>query len=228
MAVRWSGGKDEQKERMSRIRRRLQKPPGLQEQAAKEGESSAENSEEEVVEMISLDEETESAEKEADGKNENAEILYQSLMERYRRLKERLDAALPWRSKYEDLLNSCLQTITDLDGALEIMDRRGGETIEEGLESSQDSDNSVVFIERIAEGVHSVRDKLLDALQKEDEIMRIEPLLGDPIDPAQHEVVDCIDGEDLPDGTIGEVIEFGYSRAGATIRPARVRVVKSR
>lgn len=155
------------------------------------------------------------------------DLAHQVLMERYRRLKQRLEAAIPWRGKYETILNSCLQTVSDLDEALEILDQADQQMAVKD-ESSDSDESRAVFTQRIADGIRYVRDRLLDTLQQQEEVSRIEPLLGDPVDPTRHEVVDCMDGDDLPEGTIGEIVEFGYSRAGVTIRPARVRVVKSR
>lgn len=69
------------------------------------------------------------------------------------------------------------------------------------------------------EGVQSVERDLLKILETEG-VTKIESL-GQPVDPARHEVLQTGPGEE---GKILEVFEEGYELHGKVLRPAKVKV----
>ncbi|HEY4523835.1 MAG TPA: nucleotide exchange factor GrpE [Candidatus Paceibacterota bacterium] len=76
------------------------------------------------------------------------------------------------------------------------------------------------------EGIALIRSQLEEILKKRGlSAMEVKP--GDAFSPALHEVLSEEEG-DMPDGTIIEVLESGYVLQGKVIKPARVKLSKSR
>jgi molecular chaperone GrpE len=67
-------------------------------------------------------------------------------------------------------------------------------------------------------GVYAIEQDLVRTLQ-EAGLSRMESL-GQPVDPARHDILLTGEGED---GTVLEVLEEGYELHGKVIRPARVK-----
>lgn len=75
-------------------------------------------------------------------------------------------------------------------------------------------------------GIYMIRTQLADALKKQGlEAMAVNP--GEVFDPSVHEAVGETES-DHPPGAIAEVLENGYILNGQVIRPARVKISKSK
>ncbi len=75
-------------------------------------------------------------------------------------------------------------------------------------------------------GFYMIRVQLEDALRKRG-LDRMELAPGTPFDPIRHEAVGEIESGEPP-GSVGEVVERGYLFGGKVLRPARVRLAKSK
>jgi molecular chaperone GrpE len=76
--------------------------------------------------------------------------------------------------------------------------------------------------EEIAVGLKMLLKQLADVLQTEglEEI----PAVGHQLDPSKHEVVNSVEKDDVPEGTIIEEVRKGYMLNGKVIRPSLVAV----
>jgi len=75
-------------------------------------------------------------------------------------------------------------------------------------------------------GVYMIRSQLEDALKKRG-LERVSVSLGQPFDPNLHESVGEIESEHTP-GTIALEIERGYLLNGRVVRPARIKLAKTK
>ena len=79
----------------------------------------------------------------------------------------------------------------------------------------------------IIKGVHLIYRQLLGLLQKEG-VARI-PTVGELFDPHQHEAVAQVEvDDDTQDGTVISEVQVGYTMHGQVLRPAMVKVTKSK
>jgi molecular chaperone GrpE len=78
--------------------------------------------------------------------------------------------------------------------------------------------------DEIAVGLKMLDQQISEALGSEglEEI----PAVGQPLDPARHEVVSYVESDDKPENTIIEEIRKGYTLNGRVIRPSLVVVSK--
>jgi molecular chaperone GrpE len=77
-------------------------------------------------------------------------------------------------------------------------------------------------LKQLLQGVEMVHKQMLGVLGKEG-VEVIDPF-GQPFDPAQHQAVGQREDASVPEGTVVEVYQKGYSLAGRVIRPAMVVV----
>lgn len=72
------------------------------------------------------------------------------------------------------------------------------------------------------QGVRMVRDEVLDLLDRHD----VEPIRaeGDTFDPARHEAVARVATDEAPPGSVVDVVQPGYVRGDAVLRPSKVTV----
>lgn len=81
-------------------------------------------------------------------------------------------------------------------------------------------------VEAFAKGLELTHRQLWETLAKSG-LERIEAL-GKPFDPHVHEAMATVEAEEVEDGTVLDVIQVGYSLSGRVLRPALVRVAKSK
>lgn len=81
--------------------------------------------------------------------------------------------------------------------------------------------------ERYLKGIYLIKNQLADILEKEG-VEVIEAKVGEPFDPAKHEVVAMAENEKAAPDTIVEVLEKGYILNHKVIRPCRVMVAKQK
>ncbi|MCL4078375.1 nucleotide exchange factor GrpE [Coriobacteriia bacterium Es71-Z0120] len=77
-------------------------------------------------------------------------------------------------------------------------------------------------LKQLLQGVEMVHKQMLGVLAKEG-VEAIDPF-GQPFDPARHQAVGQREDASVPEGTVLEVYQKGYSLAGRIIRPAMVVV----
>ncbi|NUR06207.1 MAG: nucleotide exchange factor GrpE [Nocardioidaceae bacterium] len=77
--------------------------------------------------------------------------------------------------------------------------------------------------DQIVEGVRAVRDQAL-AVLRDLGYPRRDDETGKPFDPAHHEAVSTIAGDDLVPGTVAHVVRAGYGTDDRILRPASVVV----
>ncbi|NLF68841.1 MAG: nucleotide exchange factor GrpE [Candidatus Anammoximicrobium sp.] len=123
-------------------------------------------------------------------------------LENYRKRANRL---LQEEVKYAPLplLRDLLPVVDNLERAIQSADQSGGSA---GL----------------LEGVKMVAQQLLAVLDQHD-CRRMDPK-GSPFDPHLHEAVTQIPSQDLPPGTVAEVLLSGYQLHERVVRPAQVLV----
>ncbi|MBN8828623.1 MAG: nucleotide exchange factor GrpE [Sphingobacteriia bacterium] len=80
-------------------------------------------------------------------------------------------------------------------------------------------------IKSILEGVVMTQKELHNAFEKH-KIIIVQPKLGDAFDHNLHQAVSQIENNELPAGTIGQVLQNGYMLHDRVLRPAMVMVVK--
>lgn len=80
--------------------------------------------------------------------------------------------------------------------------------------------------DRSERGVYMIRSQLEDVLRKRG-FEKMNVSLGEPFDPKMHESVGEIESGH-PDGSIAAVIENGYLLNGRVVRPARVKISKTK
>ena len=78
----------------------------------------------------------------------------------------------------------------------------------------------------VIKGIHLIYRQLLGLLEKEG-VKRI-PTVGERFDPHKHEAVAQVEADGKPEDTVAEEVQVGYTMHGKVIRPAIVKVAKSR
>lgn len=91
------------------------------------------------------------------------------------------------------------------------------------LDLALDQDLEQVTVEQLADGVKLVRDELIRALASHG-VARIEPAVGDPFDPNQHEAMMRQAAEGVDPDHITGVLQVGYAMGEFVLRPAKVAV----
>ncbi len=74
-----------------------------------------------------------------------------------------------------------------------------------------------------ADGIALIAQKIRTFLRQQG-LEPIEPQVGDPFDPYQHEGVDTVASDEVESGHIVEVVRKGYRVGERVLRPAKVRV----
>lgn len=90
------------------------------------------------------------------------------------------------------------------------------------IDSELPKDNAT---QGIYEGVKLTYQMLMSALEKQG-IVPIQPAVGDPFDPEQHEAMAMAPGEGVAPNTVLSVLEPGYALNGRVLRAAMVTVAK--
>jgi molecular chaperone GrpE len=88
------------------------------------------------------------------------------------------------------------------------------DSLARALDQDEDAD--------IRDGVETTLKQFDEQLRREN-VERIDPEVGDDVDPERHETLATI-AADQPEGTVAEVHRPGYEMAGKIIRPAQVAV----
>jgi molecular chaperone GrpE len=80
--------------------------------------------------------------------------------------------------------------------------------------------------EDLRKGVELIHKQLQDVLQK----MNVQPVAaqGQPFDPRVHEAIEMVESDDVPDNHVLEELQPGYRIKERLLRPAMVRVAKSK
>lgn len=78
----------------------------------------------------------------------------------------------------------------------------------------------------VDKGIYMIKSQLVEVLKKSG-LEKLKISIGDSFDPALHEAIASVESEKPPD-TILEEVEAGYLLHGKLIRPARVKVSKSK
>lgn len=90
--------------------------------------------------------------------------------------------------------------------------------VRDNLQRALDQDEDV----DIRDGVSTTLDQF-DRVLDQENVERIEPEVGDEVDPERHEVLTTVDS-DQPEGYIADLYRPGYEMAGRVVRPAQVTV----
>ncbi|MDP2598483.1 MAG: nucleotide exchange factor GrpE [Candidatus Liptonbacteria bacterium] len=149
-------------------------------------------------------------------------------------LKEKLAAAEKQRDEYLDGWKRAkadfLNYKKDELKHLEDMARYGNEEIMKDLISVLDNfDLGLRALEKngaVEKGVYMIRAQIEDVLKRRG-LVRVSVKLGDEFDPSIAEAVAMAES-DKPPGTVIEEIEPGYRLYDKIIRPARVKIAKSK
>lgn len=86
--------------------------------------------------------------------------------------------------------------------------------------------NADVKPEDLRKGMELIRKQLQDALQKMN-VQRV-PAQGQPFDPRVHEAIEMVESNEVPDHHVLEELQPGYKIKERLLRPAMVRVAKSK
>ena len=86
--------------------------------------------------------------------------------------------------------------------------------------------NSAAKPEDLRKGVELIFKQLQDVLQKLN-VERV-PAQGEPFDPRVHEAIEMVESNAAPDHHVLEELQPGYRIKGRLLRPAMVRVAKSK
>jgi molecular chaperone GrpE len=78
----------------------------------------------------------------------------------------------------------------------------------------------------ILRGMQIVHDQWLNVL-KQQQVQEIAPQPGEPFDPNRHEALMQQPTSDLPEGSVVQTLQKGYSLHDRTLRPAQVSVAKN-
>ena len=141
---------------------------------------------------------------------QTAKDQYVRAVAEFENTKKRLHREKEEFAKYaaEGVVRELLPMIDSLDQALVAVDKQADP-------------------EAIIKGVHLIYRQLLGLLEKEG-VKRISTI-GEPFDPHRHEAVGQVPAErGAKDNTIAEEVHVGYTMHGKVIRPAMVKVAKSR
>ena len=140
--------------------------------------------------------------------------------------KERDEYLNGWKRAKADLINFQKDESKRME---ELMRFAGVETIKDLIPVLDSFDLAISALERegkAEKGFYMIRAQLEDSLRKRG-LERIEMGLGGALETSRHEAVGEIESNESP-GSIGEVVERGYSFGGKVIRPARVRLAKAK
>jgi molecular chaperone GrpE len=74
-------------------------------------------------------------------------------------------------------------------------------------------------------GVELISKQLLDALGKLG--LQVVHAKGEPFDPHQHQAIEMVETDEVPDGHVFDELQPGYKLKDRLLRPAMVRVAKS-
>lgn len=130
-----------------------------------------------------------------------------------RRLERERDDAV--RFAATQLIKDLLQTADNLSRALH--------TVRAGLPDQPDQ--NAAALQSLLAGVAASERALQDTFAKHG-IRRIEPELGAPFDPNQHQAMFEVDGSEFEPGTIAQMVLPGYTYHERLIRPAFVGVAR--
>lgn len=159
-------------------------------------------------------------------KDEQADALSdEGLAEQLERAtRERDDAIAKLQRAQADYQNLRRRQQSDLENAL----RRGLEQllsntliVLDHLELALAAPAETKETKNFARGVQLTRDSLLKVLEQEG-VVPIEDV--DKFDPARHHAVATVERDDVPPGTIVDIVRRGYTWRDKALRPADVRV----
>jgi len=74
-------------------------------------------------------------------------------------------------------------------------------------------------------GVELISKQLLDTLGKLG--LQVVHAKGEPFDPHQHQAIEMVETDEVPDGHVFDELQLGYKLKDRLLRPAMVRVAKS-
>ncbi|PIR97707.1 MAG: nucleotide exchange factor GrpE [Candidatus Colwellbacteria bacterium CG10_big_fil_rev_8_21_14_0_10_42_22] len=80
---------------------------------------------------------------------------------------------------------------------------------------------------QVEKGIHLIKSQLENVMKKYG-LERIEAKEGDNFDPAFHEAITSVEGNDKNDGKIAEEVETGYALNERVLRASKVKVYKSK
>lgn len=80
--------------------------------------------------------------------------------------------------------------------------------------------------EDLRKGVELIHKQLQDVLQKLN--VQVVPAQGQPFDPRVHEAIEMVESDDVPENHVVEELQPGYRIKDRLLRPAMVRVAKSK
>jgi molecular chaperone GrpE len=130
------------------------------------------------------------------------------------------------REREEERKRATKNLVTELLPAIDNLERaidHGVETTAFALNASLvASSGSSVDLRNLLSGVEAVHAQILAALAKEG-VEVIDPF-GEPFDPVTQQAVSQKDDTEVPDGTVVDVFQKGYSMGGVVIRHAMVVV----
>lgn len=127
-------------------------------------------------------------------------------LDNVRRRSER-DVANAHRYSLEKFAIALLPVIDSMEQALQLAENSSDKSMHEGIELTM---------------------KLFLDVLKKFELQQIDPLVGEPFDPHQHEAISIQDSANVPPNSVLHVVQKGYTLSGdRVIRPARVIVSKS-
>lgn len=89
---------------------------------------------------------------------------------------------------------------------------------------SQETHRGEGFVKALVEGVDLTEKELLNALAKHG-VRKLSPA-GERFDPHFHEALFEVPDPAVPDGTVSQVVEPGYSIGSRSLRPAKVAVAR--
>lgn len=166
-------------------------------------------------------------EEEIEAKNSSTVSDKESLEERLKKCEaERNEYLAGWQRAKADFINYKKDELK----RLEEVARYGNEKLIEEMISILDSfDLGIAAMEKngpVDKGIYIIRTQIEDLLKKYG-LSRIQVKIGELFDPAVAEVITEEESE-MPAGTVIEEIEAGYKLYDRVIRPARVKVSKSK
>jgi len=82
------------------------------------------------------------------------------------------------------------------------------------------------FMKNLLTGIE-MTEKSLHEIFERHQIRRIEPEIGEKFDPNRHQAMFEVPNDELPKGSVAQVMQVGYGIADRTLRPALVGVAKS-
>lgn len=163
--------------------------------------------------------------KQADNQEESPAV--KELKEKLaKRESERDDYLNGWKRAKADLLNYKKEEAKRFE---EIVNFGNLEFVKDFIPVLDSFDLALSVLEKEGKaerGIYMIRSQMEDVLKKRG-LERIMVSPGDPFDPSRHESVGEVESGE-PAGAIAAVIELGYSLNGRIIRPARVKLSRSK